>query len=622
MSALGTGARLRTIAAVLVCLLGGAAIGVPPVAVVARAAAPPGEVCDRGAAEALRACTTRLGRAEQACLKKTGRACAADDPRRAGALAGAVARVHASCPDRASVEAAGHGTLLGPDALAARVEHACSRAVASLFARSFGGPHAAVRRSASTSDRRCLDGAFRDGLSLLDASAKRQAACLRDAASGKGCDPTGVAAELAAREAATAGRIDRRCSAALADLVAIDEATFASRTAAQSRCLVATAHGDASALDLDCGPRPAVAVPARGAATKVVLPGAAWGTKCGDGSDYAFRVRLAPGGKPVENVVVYLEGGGVCISGSDCASRPADLFEAQGDALPNQGILSSTAATNPFRDWTKVYLPYCTQDLHAGGGVASSFPEITVQRYGAVDVRAAMTWVRDAIWAVLDAEDDRGYRADRPRVVFAGTSAGAYGVLYNYHWVLDDLGWEHATALPDAGVGIDNGQAGVILLGSIAGQPGSPGWGSRPFRAPYCFSPECMEIVTNLERATSARLLGTPEQRILHLTNQVDEVQRSSTLFPSMPAFVNALRAGYCETLGEPGISWFLLGSSSSIHAQITTGWWDAGTIDGVAMRDWVGGAMADPAGVVDRVEEGTLVADVAGVLPFPCAVP
>ncbi|MFM7735377.1 MAG: pectin acetylesterase-family hydrolase [Alphaproteobacteria bacterium] len=511
---------------------------------------------------------------------------------------------------------------MGRSALALRVQRACARAVASLEARSFGGPHVAVRRGASESDRRCLDGAFRDGLALLDSSARRHGACLRDAASGLGCDAVALSSGIEERVASTARRIGRRCAKPLDSLVAIDARTFADRAAAQARCLGATAHGDTAPLALDCRPRPAVDVPARGVTTQVILPAAQWGTKCGDGSDYAFRVRLAPPGSPVENVVVHLQGGGVCISGTDCASRDPDLFEAASDAMPDDGILSSTAAANPFRDWTKVFLPYCTQDLHAGGGVASVFPERTVERYGAVDVRAAMSWVRDAIWTVLDAEDAAGYRADRPRVVFGGTSAGGYGVLYNYHWVLDDLGWKHTAALPDAAVAMDAGPAGVVLLGLVAGLPGSPGWGAKPFRAPYCFSADCMEIVTNLERATAPRLLGAPEQRILNVTNQVDEVQRSTTLFPSMPAFVNELRAGYCDLAGTRGVQWFLRGSSSSIHGQVENGWWDAGAIDGVAMRDWVGGAMADPAGLVDRVEEGTLVADVPGVLPFPCALP
>ena len=136
--------------------------------------------------------------------------------------------------------------------------------------------------------------------------------------------------------------------------------------------------------------------------TQVILDSATWGSRCGDGSDCAFCIRLAPAGQPVSRVVVFLQGGGSCVDGPDCAPTPADLFEAQSDTLPNVGIMSNTAATNPFRDWTKVLIPYCTQDGHVGGGVVNAFPEMTVYRYGALNVRAAMRYVRDMLWASMD----------------------------------------------------------------------------------------------------------------------------------------------------------------------------------------------------------------------------
>jgi hypothetical protein len=33
----------------------------------------------------------------------------------------------------------------------------------------------------------------------------------------------------------------------------------------------------------------------------------------------------------------------------------------------------------------------------------------------------------------------QGYRADGVKALFGGFSAGSFGTLYNYHWVLDDL---------------------------------------------------------------------------------------------------------------------------------------------------------------------------------------
>jgi hypothetical protein len=41
-----------------------------------------------------------------------------------------------------------------------------------------------------------------------------------------------------------------------------------------------------------------------------------------------------------------------------------------------------------------------------------------------------------------------------------------------------------------------------------------------------------------------------------------------------------------------------------------------------VIMRDWLAGGFTAPDAVSDRVEEGTLVADYPGVMPFPCELP
>src|SRR6185369_12849045 len=92
----------------------------------------------------------------------------------------------------------------------------------------------------------------------------------------------------------------------------LDETRVTNSALEQSRCMVATAHADVGPLTLDCGPRPSVPVPARGVWTQVVLD-SSYGAKCGNGGPYAFWLRLAPAGKPVEKVIINLQGGGVCI---------------------------------------------------------------------------------------------------------------------------------------------------------------------------------------------------------------------------------------------------------------------------------------------------------------------
>ena len=75
----------------------------------------------------------------------------------------------------------------------------------------------------------------------------------------------------------------------------------------------ATAHNDTSELGLKCGPDYAQFDAPRGEWTQIMVDGDTWGTQCGDGSEYAFHIRLAPEGEPLDRVVIGLQGGGVCV---------------------------------------------------------------------------------------------------------------------------------------------------------------------------------------------------------------------------------------------------------------------------------------------------------------------
>jgi hypothetical protein len=580
------------------------------------AAVGPGRRCEEGAAAALRTCLRSVVATSRACYRRTGVACAPADRKTVAALARLGNRVRARCRDAATVQAAGFGPLFTVDALVARTQEACRGEAASLAARSFGGPHGAALDAGEA----CLLLAHREAARALDRAQKLRSACVTHARRGRVCNAAATDGKVAAAGSRAAARIERACPDGLETLVGLDAATFVARADAQARCLAATAHPDPAPLALDCGPRDAVPVPARGTAVQVVLDEAVWGTRCGDGSPFAFWLRLAPAGAPAENVVVFLQGGGVCVLGTDCASRPADLFEALGDPLPQGGWMSNDPATNPFGDWTKVYLPYCNQDLFIGGGTTSAFASRTVYRHGSLNVRAALRWVRDVLWAELDATTPEGYRADRPRVAFGGTSAGGFGVMYNYHWVLDDLRWPRATAVPDSSLALDSGGAfSVRALGSILVDGVPPlDWGSRPFLPPYCFGPDCA-VGPELEIASALRLGIVPEQRILNVSNQVDAVQRSTTFFPDMRAWTDAARTAYCGTQGLPGIDWFLSADPTSIHGVLTSGArWNGIASASVILRDWVASAIGMPASVTDAVEEGALVATL-GVEPFAC---
>ncbi len=601
--------RVALLAALLaVCASGGV-----------QAAATPAQRCEAAAAKAVRTCVSKVAGEARKCYLDGGAACPASNPKVAAALAKLDTSVLAKCLDGAAVQAAGYGTLLTPAALAARLREACLGEPATLAARTFGGPQAAVLASADAASRACLDAAYKETDKYLKSAFSKHAACIKKAHAGKPCDVAKTTAKVGEAETKLVVKLDKACPAPLLkDVLGLDGVAYAQRARAQLECLTATSHGDSGPLALDCGPRSSVPVPPRGTWVQVVLPLTPGGPRCGKGEPYAFWLRLAPAGSPVERVITDMAGGGVCIQEAQCAGIPATLWSATDDGQPGGGYMSTNPAVNPFHDWTRLYMPYCTQDVHIGGGLDSVFsPALTVHRYGAVNVRAALRYLRDVLWAAMDETDPEGWRPDRLRVLFGGESAGAFGVMYNYHYPLDDLRWSHTTALPDSGLALG---PGVAALGSVISTETNPlGWGTRPYQAPYCLAGNCASGPV-VEAATSVRLKAVPEQQILNLSNQNDGLQVATTGFGSLASWVNALREAYCTNQGKTGLRFFHPAVNSSIHTMLRSDTRYTGLVaGGLSVRDFLADAVANPDGVLDRVDEGTLVTDIPGVLPFTC---
>jgi Pectinacetylesterase len=592
---------------------------------------PDPEICERAAAMRLAQCVRRANEAQRTCYATGGRACPPDDGEIADALLTLSESVPAACPDAATVQAAGYGPSFTVDGLVGRLQSACRAEAAALAARTFGGPQGAALAApadggsqgaalaAGTTATKCLNAAHAAGTEFLGHGLALYGDCIFDARDGGACVGLEAGTAAAALEQKLADDVTTACGAgALQELIAVDSATYAARAAAQVRCLTATAHPDPAPFALDCGPRDGLAATPRGEYVQIILDNEQYGTRCGDGSPFAFWIRLAPDGEPVEDVVVGMQGGGVCIGNDDCRTRPADLFEAVSDQPQTGGPLSNDPAISPFAAWTKVYLPYCNQDVFIGGGSTNNFPDITVERFGAVNVRAAMRYVRDAIWRELDQTTENGYTPDRMRVLFGGFSAGAFGTLYNYHYLLDDLQWAHTAAYPDAGLALDNGEVlGVGTLGALL----IASWQSHNYLAPYCFAFNC-GVGPVLLNATAPRLKAVPEQQFLILSNQVDDTQVGTTFFASVDLWVNQMRASYCDTRDLNGVQYYLPAITDSVHViSPREELYTSRPVDGVIMRDWLAGAFTNPDDVTDRVEEGTLVQDIPGVMPFPCDI-
>jgi hypothetical protein len=440
------------------------------------------------------------------------------------------------------------------------------------------------------------------------------------------CNIGNTQINIALAQSAAVAQTGASCAgSSLEALTGLSADQFVARAMTQADCMTSAGIGDPWPVSAgSCGPSsvgPSISIPARATPTQVVLDSSVWNTRCGDGSPYAFWVELAPAGSPIENVVVFMQGGGVCVFESDCAARFSSnpgLFNATADGYPSDGLFDPNPVDNPFSDWTKVYLPYCNQDVYAGAGATEVFPSLTVHRYGANNVRAALQYVRNMIWEAMYDSVPGGYRPDRMRVVLSGGSAGGFGTLYNLHYPIDDLRWPHTTSVPSAALALDNGQpTGIVGLGLAK----FPLWNVAQTLPPYCQGVTCA-VGPVLSAAHSQRLAAVPDQLLLQVSNQIDGTQRDTTAFPSTVAWTNAARTSYCAEAGQNGLHYFLDAVPSSVHGGILTGsFFNTLEIAGVTLDEWLSNAVNDPASVVDRVEEGNLVTAFPGVTAFTCPV-
>ena len=89
-------------------------------------------------------------------------------------------------------------------------------------------------------------------------------------------------------------------------------------------------------------------------------------TVCSDGSSYDFFVRR---GDP-ERVLVHFSGGGACSNAVTCdpdlEPTPYIRNMAQYEPVASAGVFDFANAENPFRDYSVVYAPYCSGDVHLG----------------------------------------------------------------------------------------------------------------------------------------------------------------------------------------------------------------------------------------------------------------
>jgi len=178
--------------------------------------------------------------------------------------------------------------------------------------------------------------------------------------------------------------------------------------------------------------------------------------KCANGDDYKFMVKRSPSSP---NMVIFFEGGGGCWDYNSCSRTSGGQTESglvgQGNDLPTDVALRAGSQSSLFttvlrpnyapktKNWTKVYLPYCTQDLGVGNIVNNYLSDdgsstFKINQRGITVQGAVLTWLKANL--------------EQPsQMLLTGQSAGGFASELLYHTYRTALQPEQGYLVNDAG---------------------------------------------------------------------------------------------------------------------------------------------------------------------------
>ena len=154
-------------------------------------------------------------------------------------------------------------------------------------------------------------------------------------------------------------------------------------------------------------------------------------------------------GGTVNKLVIYFEGGGACwfdnMAVSPLYGEPVykPMITIDTTILEYaSGIFDLDNPKNPFKEWSIVYIPYCTGDLHIGANDATYLPGVMVKHRGFVNFQAVSEWIKANFVG--------------PKQIFlTGSSAGGFGTIWNFPFIKE--------AYPDSRIDFFADAGGIVF---------------------------------------------------------------------------------------------------------------------------------------------------------------
>lgn len=296
-----------------------------------------------------------------------------------------------------------------------------------------------------------------------------------------------------------------------------------------------------------------------------VVPGG--GCQCSDASEYAYYIRPADPTK----VVFMLEGGGACWNAQTCDAM-SGIYDR--DVSPDDdpatigGIFDLVRPDNPFADWSIVFVPYCTGDVHLGN-VEQQYGALTIQHKGAVNATAALDGMAERF-------------PDATQIVVAGASAGSIATPIYAGLAGDRFPEAEITAYGDGSGGYPTETGGINteLLTTWGFENAIPPW------------PEVEGITIDqwdFTRLWTVAAEHDPDMRLARYDFANDNVQQAFIGLAGLPAIdlLESERANEAtiEAGGTEMLSYTAPGNGHTLI--LSDGLYDM-EVDGVRLADWL----------------------------------
>jgi hypothetical protein len=177
---------------------------------------------------------------------------------------------------------------------------------------------------------------------------------------------------------------------------------------------------------------------------------------CADASPVHFLEHIAD----PTHVVLYFEGGGACFSADTCAfNGPDKSYISSSLATPEAmaqrgGMFDLADPRNPLADFSFVYVPYCTGDVHLGDIERTYAPGLTVEHRGHRDAMVALDHLATAY-------------PDASEIVVAGSSGGSVPTPLYAGLVADDFPDARIVSIADSSGAFPDDPVLNVVVGSL-----------------------------------------------------------------------------------------------------------------------------------------------------------